>query len=70
MDFYHSGMRRLQDRYEGRSVADRLAGNRMRTPSMTKIDGVSRARLSSSWRPPLPRASIVPSREDRPDSCE
>src|SRR5262247_2335244 len=31
MDFYHSGMRRLQDRYEGRSVADRLAGNRMRT---------------------------------------
>jgi predicted pyridoxine 5'-phosphate oxidase superfamily flavin-nucleotide-binding protein len=31
MDFYHSGMRQLQDRYEGRSVADRLAGNRMRT---------------------------------------
>jgi predicted pyridoxine 5'-phosphate oxidase superfamily flavin-nucleotide-binding protein len=30
MDFYHSGMRELQDRYEGRSVADRLAGNRMR----------------------------------------
>jgi predicted pyridoxine 5'-phosphate oxidase superfamily flavin-nucleotide-binding protein len=31
MDFYHIGMRQLQDRYEGRSVADRLAGNRMRT---------------------------------------
>src|SRR5262245_48765923 len=30
MDFYHSGMRELQDRHEGRSVADRLAGNRMR----------------------------------------
>jgi predicted pyridoxine 5'-phosphate oxidase superfamily flavin-nucleotide-binding protein len=31
MDFYHDGMRRLQDRYEGREVADRLASNRMRT---------------------------------------
>src|SRR5262245_19514265 len=31
MDFYHSGMRELQDRYEGRSVADRLASNRMRS---------------------------------------
>jgi predicted pyridoxine 5'-phosphate oxidase superfamily flavin-nucleotide-binding protein len=31
MDFYHHGMRELQDRYEGRSVADRLANNRMRT---------------------------------------
>jgi uncharacterized protein len=31
MDFYHRGMRELQDRYEGRSVADRLAANRMRT---------------------------------------
>ena len=31
MDFYHDGMRELQDRYEGRAVADRLAANRMRT---------------------------------------
>jgi predicted pyridoxine 5'-phosphate oxidase superfamily flavin-nucleotide-binding protein len=31
MDFYHDGMRELQDRYEGRTVADRLATNRMRT---------------------------------------
>jgi uncharacterized protein len=31
MAFYHDGMRKMQDRYEGRSVADRLAGNRMRT---------------------------------------
>ena len=31
MDFYHHGMRELQDRYEGRLVADRLAANRMRT---------------------------------------
>jgi predicted pyridoxine 5'-phosphate oxidase superfamily flavin-nucleotide-binding protein len=31
MDFYHDGMRELQDRYEGRSVADRLANNRKRT---------------------------------------
>jgi uncharacterized protein len=31
MDFYHGGMRELQDRYEGRSVADRLANNRKRT---------------------------------------
>ncbi|MEM7224538.1 MAG: pyridoxamine 5'-phosphate oxidase family protein [Pseudomonadota bacterium] len=30
MDFYDEGMRELQDRYEGRAVADRLAGNRMR----------------------------------------
>ena len=30
MDFYHSGMRELQDRYEGRAVPDRLAANRMR----------------------------------------
>ena len=30
MDFYHDGMRQLQDRYEGRSVADRLARYRMR----------------------------------------
>lgn len=31
MDFYHAGMRELQDRYEGRAVPDRLAANRMRT---------------------------------------
>jgi uncharacterized protein len=30
MDFYHDGMRELQDRYEGRAVADRLVSNRMR----------------------------------------
>lgn len=30
MDFYHDGMRELQDRYEGRGVPDRLADNRMR----------------------------------------
>ena len=30
MEFYHDGMRELQDRYEGRAVADRLAANRMR----------------------------------------
>ena len=37
MDFYHEGMRELQDRYEGRAVADRLAGNRMRN-SFTEQD--------------------------------
>ena len=31
MDFYHDGMRELQDRYEGRAVADRLEQHRMRT---------------------------------------
>lgn len=31
MSFYHSGMRELQDRFEGRAVPDRLADNRMRT---------------------------------------
>ncbi len=31
MTFYHSGMRELQDRFEGRAVPDRLAENRMRT---------------------------------------
>ena len=30
MDFFHDGMRELQDRYEGRAVPDRLAANRMR----------------------------------------
>lgn len=30
MDFYHAGMREMQDRYEGRAVPDRLAENRMR----------------------------------------
>lgn len=30
MEFYHEGMRELQDRYEGRDVPDRLADNRMR----------------------------------------
>ena len=30
MDFYHDGMRELQDRYEGREVADRLEQHRMR----------------------------------------
>jgi predicted pyridoxine 5'-phosphate oxidase superfamily flavin-nucleotide-binding protein len=37
MDFYHEGMRELQDRYEGRAVPDRLATNRMRT-KFTEID--------------------------------
>ena len=31
MTYYHEQMRELQDRYEGRSVADRLEKNRMRT---------------------------------------
>lgn len=31
MDFYHDGMRQMQDRYEGRSIPDRLAANRVRT---------------------------------------
>lgn len=31
MDFYHEGMRELQDRYEGRAVADRLEKHRMHT---------------------------------------
>ena len=31
MVYYHDGMRELQDRYEGRTIADRLAANRMRT---------------------------------------
>jgi uncharacterized protein len=31
MEFYHRGMRKLQDRFEGREVPDRLAANRMRT---------------------------------------
>ena len=31
MDFFHAGMRELQDRYEGRAVPDRLAAKRMRT---------------------------------------
>lgn len=31
MTFYHDGMRALQDRYEGRAVADRLATHRMHT---------------------------------------
>ena len=30
MDFYHEGMRDLQDRYEGRAVPDRLEAARMR----------------------------------------
>ncbi len=30
MVYYHDGMRALQDRYEGRTVADRLKANRMR----------------------------------------
>ncbi len=30
MDFYHDGMRELQDRYEGRAVADRLEKHRAR----------------------------------------
>ena len=44
MDFYHDGMRELQDRYEGRSVADRLAANRMRT----KFNDVDRQFIESS----------------------
>ena len=31
MDFFHEQMRALQDRYEGRAVADRLEEHRMRT---------------------------------------
>lgn len=31
MTFYHDGMRALQDRYEGRAVADRLEQHRMHT---------------------------------------
>lgn len=31
MTFFHSGMRELQDRYEGREVPDRLEQHRMRT---------------------------------------
>ena len=31
MDFFHDGMRELQDRYEGRAVADRLEKHRMHT---------------------------------------
>lgn len=31
MNFFHPGMRELQDRFEGRAVPDRLAENRMRT---------------------------------------
>ena len=31
MSFFPSGMRELQDRFEGRAVPDRLADNRMRT---------------------------------------
>ena len=30
MAYYHDGMRKLQDRYEGRAVPDRLAKHRMR----------------------------------------
>lgn len=37
MDFYHAGMRRLQDRYEGRAVPDRLAAHRMRR-TFTDVD--------------------------------
>lgn len=31
MNFFHDGMRELQDRYEGRAVADRLERHRMHT---------------------------------------
>ncbi len=31
MEFYHDGMREMQDRYEGRAIPDRLAANRVRT---------------------------------------
>lgn len=31
MEFYHAGMRALQDRYEGRGVADRLEERRLHT---------------------------------------
>ena len=31
MNFYHDGMRELQDRYEGRGVADRIEDLRMHT---------------------------------------
>ena len=30
MDFYHEGMRELQDRFDGRRVADALEKNRIR----------------------------------------
>jgi uncharacterized protein len=37
MAFYHDGMRELQDRYEGRAVADRLEQHRMHT-TFTEAD--------------------------------
>lgn len=44
MDFFHDGMRELQDRYEGRAVADRLAANRMRK----KFSGSDREFIETS----------------------
>jgi len=44
MAFYHQGMRTLQDRYEGRTVPDRLAENRMRT----KFNDVDREFIETS----------------------
>lgn len=44
MDFYHAGMRALQDRYEGREVPDRLAENRRRE----KFNDGDRAFIESS----------------------
>jgi len=42
--YYHEGMRQLQDRYEGRAVADRLEANRMRR----KFNAVDREFIESS----------------------
>lgn len=44
MSFYHQGMRQLQDRYEGRAVADRLADHRLRTT----FDDDHRAMITSA----------------------
>ena len=44
MDFYHDGMREMQDRYEGRSIPDRLAANRVRT----KFNDEDRACIETS----------------------
>lgn len=43
-DFYHAGMRDLQDRFEGREVPDRLAEHRMRA----KFNNEDRACITTS----------------------
>ena len=44
MDFYHEGMRSLQDRYEGREVADRLEAHRVHS----KFEEADRLLIESS----------------------